>query len=62
VLTARSWRPLWRWAAERGTFSLELGYALVQWMDGYVIAGESDITAAKAVGQGLGNALSLGDG
>jgi len=53
---------VWRWAAERGTFSLELGYALIQWTDGYVVAGESDITASKAVGQGLGNAPSLGYG
>ncbi|HEY6311397.1 MAG TPA: hypothetical protein VIY52_11420 [Streptosporangiaceae bacterium] len=49
----------WLNEAERGTFGLELSYALVQRTDCYVVAGESDIATPQAVGQGLGNALDV---
>ena len=46
--------------AERRTFGLELGYALIRRADGHVVAEQGDITPPKPIGKGFGNALGRG--
>ncbi len=42
-------------SGQRGTLSLELGYANVERPDSYVVAGERDFTAPQAVRKSLGD-------
>jgi len=56
VLPAWLPRSAWSCVAQRFAFGLELGYALIQWPIGDVIARESEFTAPKAVDIGLINA------
>ena len=55
-------RSAWSCVAQRFAFGLELGYALIQWPIGDVIARESEFSAPKAVGQRFRDTFSLGDG